>query len=116
MPRCRSDLWRIRCKPLDDGSGCESHWGANLILGEERLQYGTPADYGGGMLWLKLDNFRLQDGETTEEETHTLVKPSGRSSPALTFYTDGDPESPMRRLFLFGGYNGAGGPWPSDLL
>ena len=121
-----SDLWRVRCRPAKDGS-CASAWGAQdsgALAGtrrDGRLQYAAPEDYGGGLLWLNLDNFRL-DAEAREAGEPPPERPSMRASAALQFYTDGGGGGggrggdggggagggggATRRLFLFGGFDG----------
>ena len=114
-----NDLWRVRCRPQIDGT-CDYYWGdgrtakfdAAPAEAEERLQYGAPADLGGGILWLKLENFQQPTPPEDpleldyDPDKKALPVPSVRAGASLVYFSDGAP-APKRRLYLFGGYDGA---------
>ena len=113
------DLWRVRCRQLDSLSECvddatymrhaRRHGGLDHVLPEPTMTDtigGTV--YGGGLLWLKLNNFidTVRAQHTNAKERHRLQgnQPQARASASLSYHKSSNGN---RRLILFGGFTGA---------
>ena len=113
------DLWRVRCRQLDSKSKCVDD--ATYMRHARRMKeldqilpdtVNTETEggtiYGGGLLWLKLDNFidTVRAQKTSSKKRHELHvnQPQARASASLSYHKSSNGN---RRLILFGGFTGA---------